>query len=119
MTIRIAPRPKPIEPNTFVGVPSRPIGPRFVEKKIGRCLPVSRISGVQSNGANNLLLFLRDRRIISARLERACRARDFYSGFYLSRSKDGNLCVQRDALHSRSGTKCKLTRIRQLVQLRD
>ena len=103
MTIRIAPHPKPVRPNSLVGVPTRPIGPRYVERKIGKCLPVARISGVQSNGGKNLLLFMRDRRIVSARLERACRARDFYSGFYLSRSNDGKLCVDRDALQSRSG----------------
>ncbi len=119
MTIRIAPRSRPVQPNSFVGAPQKPIGPQFIERKIGRCLPVSRIAGVQSRGGNDILLFLRDRRIISARLERACRARDFYSGFYLSPSKDGKLCVQRDALQSRSGANCKLTRIRQLVQVSD
>jgi len=118
-TIRIAPRRKPVQPNSFVGVPNQPIGPRFIERKIGRCLPVSRIAGVQSKGGGEILLFLRDRRIVSARLERACSARDFYSGFYLSPNKDGNLCVQRDALQSRSGAKCKLTRIRQLIEVPD
>jgi hypothetical protein len=60
---------------------------------------------------------MRDRRIVQARLERACRARDFYSGFYLARSSDGKLCVDRDTLQSRSGANCKLTRFRQLVEV--
>jgi hypothetical protein len=119
VTIRVAPRARRAQQNMFMGVPNEAIGPRFAERKIGKCLPVAGISGVQPNGGSNLILYLRDRRIISANLERACLARDFYSGFYLARSKDGNLCVDRDKLQSRSGANCKLTRIRQLVQVND
>ena len=84
---------------------------------MGKCLAVSGIAGVQSGGGSRLILFMRDRRIVSASLERACRARDFYSGFYLSQSEDGRLCVDRDTLLSRSGANCKLTRLRQLVEV--
>jgi hypothetical protein len=87
----------------------------MVERNIGRCVPVSSISGVQPDSGGRLILFLRDRRMVSAVLERACRARDFYSGFYIERTTDGRLCVDRDTLLSRSGANCKLTRIRQLV----
>jgi hypothetical protein len=119
MTIRISPRPSPVRPNMLVDLPGREVGPRFLERKIGKCLAVSGIAGVQPNGGNRLLLFMRDQRIVSADLERACRARDFYSGFYLSRSTDGRLCVDRDTLLSRSGANCKLSRIRQLIESDD
>lgn len=119
MTIRVAPRQAPVRQNMFDSLPNRAIGPRFEERRIGKCLPVSGIAGVQTNGGNSILLYMRDRRIISASLERACRAKDFYSGFYLSGSGDGRLCVDRDALQSRSGANCKLTRIRQLVETGD
>ncbi|WP_132384888.1 hypothetical protein [Novosphingobium sp. PhB165] len=114
MTIRISPRaPLPAEP---LGDPDAPESrPRFTERKIGKCLPIAGIAGVQPDGQRNLLLYMRDRRIISVELERACRAGAFYSGFLLSRSADGQLCVDRDSLLSRSGSNCKLTRIRQLV----
>lgn len=85
------------------------------EKKIGKCLPMKSIAGVQISGSNQLLLYTNDQRIIRAELEKVCRARDFYSGFYLEQSKDGNLCVDRDVLHARSGAKCELESIRQLV----
>ena len=85
------------------------------EKKIGKCLPMKSIAGVQISGSNQLLLYTNDRRMIRARLEKVCRARDFYSGFYLEQSKDGKLCVDRDVLQARSGAKCELERIRQLV----
>ena len=116
ITIRVAPRAR-AQPDMFDALPTRAIGPRFSEKRMGKCLPVQRISGVQPNGGSNLILYLSDKRMISAELERACRARDFYSGFYLAGSEDGNLCVDRDALQSRAGANCKLTRIRQLIEL--
>jgi hypothetical protein len=120
-TIRISPRPQraPERPNFLVDLPNRDVAPRMVERNIGRCVSASGISGVQADAGNRLLLFMRDRRIVSAQLERACRGRDFYSGFYLSRSTDGQLCVDRDTLLSRSGANCKLTRLRQLVESGD
>jgi hypothetical protein len=57
--------------------------------------------------------------MVTAELERTCHARDFYSGFYLERNSDGMVCVDRDTLLSRSGTNCKLSRIRQLVPADD
>lgn len=118
--IRVAPRattPKPRD--MFVATPQRTAAPRFSERKIGKCLPVSGIAGVEPNGQNSLLLFMRDRRLINAELDRSCRSRAFYSGFYLSRSSDGMVCVDRDTLLSRSGSACKLSRIRQLVEQDD
>lgn len=120
MTIRISPRAAmPVPRDMFVAPPPRDIGPRFSERKIGNCLPIAAIAGVELNGPSHLILFLRDRRMINARLERSCLARSFYSGFYLSHSLDGNICVDRDTLLSRSGTACKLSRIRQLVDVDD
>ena len=119
MTIRISPRPSTILPNVLMSLPSNEVGPQFEERKIGNCIDVSRISGVQTNGNRNIILFMRDRRMVSAQLEKTCRARDFYSGFYLSPSRDGKLCIDRDTLQSRSGANCRLTRIRRLVEIDD
>lgn len=117
MQIRITPRaPMPRRPDMFVGIPEPEFGVRFSERKIGKCLSIAGIAGVQPEQGTRLLLYMRDRRIVVAELERSCRARDFYSGFYLSRTDDGQLCVDRDTLLTRSGMNCKLTRIRQLVE---
>jgi hypothetical protein len=117
MTIRITPsRPVTMPPNFLFDFRQREASPRLIERNMGRCLPIAGISGVQPDPAGNrLILFLRDRRMVSATLERACRARDFYSGFYVDRTEDGQLCVDRDTLLSRSGMNCKLTRLRQLI----
>lgn len=119
MTIRVSPRRAPVRPNSFSEFPEEAFGPRYVERRIGKCLPVSRIAGVEANGGRNLILYLNDRRIVSADLERTCRARDFYSGFYLSKSTDGKLCIDRDELQSRSGANCKLKRMRELIEIRE
>ncbi|WP_067736190.1 hypothetical protein [Novosphingobium naphthalenivorans] len=116
MEIRISPRgAPPMPPDMFVGMPDDDFDVHFSERKIGNCLSIAGIAGVKPGKGSRLLLYMRDRRLVAADLERSCRARDFYSGFYLARSSDGQLCVDRDTLLSRSGMNCKLTRIRQLV----
>lgn len=121
MTIRIIPlsRPMTAPPRLVFEIPRREAPTRFIERAMGRCLAVSSISGVQPDAGSRLIFYLRDRRMISAMLDRACRARDFYSGFYMERTSDGQLCVDRDTLLSRSGANCKLTRIRQLIDADD
>jgi hypothetical protein len=116
MTIRIAPsRPTTLPPRFMLDMPRRELPARMIERNFGRCVSASSIAGVQPDSGDRLILYLRDRRMLSAQLDRACRARDFYSGFYMERTNDGQLCVDRDTLLSRSGANCKLTRIRQLV----
>lgn len=116
MIIRITPRAALPMPDMFVGIPGGDGIPQFTERKIGNCLSIAGIASVRPDRANRLLLFMRDRRLVSAELDRSCRARDFYSGFLLERSDDGRICVDRDTLLSRSGMNCKLTRIRELVE---
>jgi hypothetical protein len=120
MTIRITPGAMmPMPPDMLAALQGRAIETRFKERKIGKCLPISAIVGVRPSGDSDLILFTRDRRMVTAELERTCHARDFYSGFYLERNSDGMVCVDRDTLLSRSGTNCKLSRIRQLVPADD
>ncbi|WP_343610138.1 hypothetical protein [Novosphingobium sp.] len=90
---------------------------RFEEKAMGKCFASGAVLGVQSAEGNRLLLFMRDQHIISAVLEKACRARDFYSGFYVERSPDGQVCVDRDRLQARSGASCHIARLRALIAL--
>jgi hypothetical protein len=116
ITIRVTPRSSSARRNMLMDMPGRAIAPRFVERKMGKCVDVSDIAGVQPDGGNRLLLFMRDQRIIGAQLDRSCRARDFYSGFYLSRSRDGRLCIDRDTLLSRSGASCTLSKMSRLVE---
>lgn len=92
-----------------------PEPPRFERRKIGKCLAMRDVTGVRVINNDMLVLFMRDQRMIEAQLERTCSAREFYQGFYMERSGDGRLCVDRDMLQARSGSKCEVERLRQLV----
>lgn len=117
LIIRIAPQSARQRSSLVADLPRQAPTNKWVERKIGKCLPVSRIAGVQTASGSKLLLYLRDKSIISLKLEKACRARDYYSGFYVEKNKDGKLCVDRDKLMSRSGAKCEVERLRQLVSV--
>lgn len=112
MIIRIAPR----GPGQVFAAPPGPPQPlRFYERKTSKCLPIANIAGVQLDSPDRLLLVTRNRKLIGASLDKSCRARDFYSGFYVERNEDGQLCAGRDTIHSRAGTNCAITRLRELV----
>lgn len=116
VVIRVSPYRPASRSNLNATAPRAPSKPRKLEeRKIGKCIKVKSIGAVQPSSDNRLLLYMRDQRLIAASLEKACSARDFYQGFYVEPRKDGNLCVERDKLQSRTGAKCELTRIRQLV----
>lgn len=92
-----------------------PEPPRFERRKIGKCVAMRDVTGVRVVNNDMLVLFMRDQRMIEAQLERTCSAREFYQGFYMERSGDGRLCVDRDMIQARSGSKCEVERLRQLV----
>lgn len=117
--VRIAPQPPAARRSLMADLTQRQITRRYEERRSEKCLPLERIAGVQTGSGNRLVLFLRDRRMVSLRLDKSCRARDFYSGFYVERSKDGRLCVDRDKLQSRTGARCEVERMRELVEVED
>jgi hypothetical protein len=61
------------------------------------------------------LLFMRDRRLVGADLSRNCAARDFYLGFYVSPTGDGQMCAGRDTIHSRAGATCQIAQFHELI----
>ncbi len=87
----------------------------YREKKIGKCLPMNNILGVEMFADRYLDLVTKDRKRIRAQLEDKCQARSFYSGFYVEKTADGKMCAGRDILHSRTGAKCEIDRFRELV----
>lgn len=118
VVIRIAPQPPAARQSLFAELPQRPSSPRFEERAKEKCVSLGDIGAVQTGSGNRLVLFLRDRRMLSVNLEKSCLARDFYSGFYVEKSKDGRLCVDRDKLRSRTGASCEVETMRQLVEVR-
>ena len=49
------------------------------------------------------------------KLEKSCQAIDFYSGFYVKATRDGQVCEDRDSIHSRSGGECAIGKFKTLV----
>lgn len=119
VVVRIAPASPAARQNLMAELPQRAVAPRFEEARKEKCVSLEGIAGVQTGSGNRLVLFLRDRRMISVNLEKSCRARDFYSGFYVEKNKDGRLCVDRDKLQSRTGVRCEVESMRQLVEASD
>jgi len=117
--IRISPSQPEARDRLLSELPRRPIRESFAERPIDGCVPIDAIAGVQPVPQNRLLLFMRDQRVLSASLERACNAADFYSGFYVERREDGALCSHRDHLQSRAGASCQVTQFHRLVAVRD
>ena len=93
----------------------QPEAPRYERRTVGKCVAMRDVTGVRVIDDDMLVLFMRDRRMIEAELDRSCSAREFYQGFYMERSGDGQLCVDRDMIQARSGSKCEVERLRQLV----
>ncbi|MFM7377414.1 MAG: hypothetical protein ACKO1O_04675 [Erythrobacter sp.] len=118
VVIRIAPAAGAVRQSLNADLPPRAAPSRFEERGKEKCLGLGTIAGVQTGSGNRLVLYLRDRKMISVGLEKACRARDFYAGFYVERNKDGQLCVSRDKLQSRTGAHCEIETMRQLVEVR-
>ena len=113
---RITPIPGPAREAMTALAPTAPSAPRLTERKMGDCVPMNWIAGGQPQGNSRLLLFLRDRRLVAANLEKACSARDFYSGFYVDKpNADGKLCADRDRILARSGARCQISSFRLLV----
>ena len=119
VVIRIAPSPPTAREEILARLPRRQMETRFEEVAFDRCVPVQSIAGVAPVQQNRLLLFMRDRRVLSAALERACDAQAFYAGFYLERNDDGMLCTGRDKLQSRAGASCEVAQFSRLVALRE
>jgi len=89
------------------------------ESRGPRCVSASRIAGATLLGQNSVDLILRDSSRIRARLERRCPALDYYYGFYLNATTDGQICADRDVIRSRVGGQCQIDQFRILRPLRN
>lgn len=116
--IRVAPASTQARQALIANLQRDEMSTQLQERPLKRCVRMANIAGVQSGPQNRLLLFMRDRRIVSAALEKTCNARDFYSGFYVERTEDGMFCTGRDTLQSRTGASCGVRRFAHLVAVK-
>ncbi|OYX66280.1 MAG: hypothetical protein B7Y88_05180 [Sphingomonadales bacterium 32-64-17] len=119
VVIRISPSRGATSARLMAELPRRPMTTRYQEADHADCLPLDQLMSVQPMGDDRLLLITQDRRLLSAALDRSCSAQAFYAGFYVERSEDGRLCVNRDELQSRAGDTCRISSLSRLVAVRD
>ncbi len=84
------------------------------EKKGPKCVQTRLIAGATLLSQNSVDLIFRDRSRVRAKLERSCPALDYYHGFYLSPTADGQICADRDSIRSRMGGQCGIDKFRSL-----
>jgi hypothetical protein len=99
-----------------VPVEPHPLFPEieWVEKKGPKCVPVGAIRRALLSGSEQVDFILMNRERVRAQFEEDCPALDFYTGFYLQ-PRDERLCAHRDAVHSRIGSSCTISKFKQLV----
>ncbi|PZQ61729.1 MAG: hypothetical protein DI544_03615 [Sphingomonas taxi] len=97
------------------GGPPPPPQVRWDEKKGPQCVMMGALTGAAIDREGEVDLVIGGTRRMRAKLDDDCPTLDFYRGFYLKPTPDGQLCAGRDALRSRSGAYCAITRFRMLV----
>lgn len=107
-----------IQRSTIVRVPPAAPPPRPVkwkEKGGPNCLRFTAMAGALVSSPTTIDLILRGGTRYRVKLEKSCQAIDFYSGFYVKQTKDGQICEDRDMIHSRSGGECGIDNFKMLV----
>jgi hypothetical protein len=89
--------------------------PRWKEKGAPNCIKWSSMAAAMVSSPTTIDLIIKGGTRFRVKLERSCSAVDFYSGFYVKNTPDGQICRERDMIHSRSGGECGIDRFRTLV----
>lgn len=85
------------------------------EKHMGKCVALDQLAGYAVTHDDSVDLMMMGSERLRVKLDSDCPALDFYSGFYIPRAPDGQLCAKRDAIHSRSGGECRVKSLKRLV----
>jgi len=92
--------------------------PKWIERKGPKCVPLPMIAGASLTQSQSIDLVTVDGGVLRAKFDDECPALDFYKGFYLRQTSDGQICADRDSLRSRSGGVCRIKSFRQLIRKR-
>ena len=107
-----------VEQRLIVRVPVRPRAKgrlRWEESRHGpKCLPVEALAGASLAGSDGIDFVLRGRQRVRAKLDDDCDGLDFWEGFYVQ-PEDRRICAGRDAIRSRVGGVCGISKFRMLV----
>jgi hypothetical protein len=96
--------------------PSAPVARiRWDEKKGPNCVPLTALAGAIVSSPDSIDLLLRGGLRVRAKLTKSCPSIDFYQGFYVKPTKDGQICRNRDLIHARTGGECEIGNFHSLV----
>lgn len=88
---------------------------KWEERRAPRCMATARIAAAAVRDRRNIDLLTNNGERMRARLDKRCPTLDFYSGFYIRHTADGQLCADRDSIRTRSGAMCQIDAFRRLV----
>lgn len=88
------------------------------EKKGPRCVAIENILAAGVLARSSVDLVLRGGYRLRARFAASCPGLNYYSGFYVVPSADGQLCADRDVVRDRAGGECAIDKLRKLVAAR-
>jgi hypothetical protein len=97
------------------GAPPAP--PVFKEHKGPRCIDAAAIGAAAITAPDSVDFILKGGKRLRAKLEDACPALDYYSGFYVHAPADGKICADRDSVRTRSGGDCQVDKFRLLTPI--
>jgi hypothetical protein len=103
-----------------IRVPARrAAGPpiEFRERRADKCQAMDGVAGAAIVKPDNVDIIYRGGLRIRAELEEACPALDYYGGFYILPTQDGQICAGRDSIRSRAGGECQIKRFHKLVPM--
>lgn len=103
---KMAPPPRGTKP---------PSEQKWEERRAPRCIATARIAAAAVRDRRNIDLLTNNGERMRARLDRRCPTLDFYSGFYIRQTADGQICADRDSIRTRSGATCEIDAFRRLV----
>ncbi len=104
--VRVPPAPAPLPSVAPV---------KWKEKSAPACVKWSSMAAAMISGPTTIDLIVRGGTRYRVKLEQSCSAIDFYSGFYVKATPDGEVCKSRDSIHSRSGGACLIATFKTLV----
>lgn len=107
-----------IRQTMIVRVPNRrgtPAPIRWKSRKGPKCVEMATIAGAAIVADDAIDLVLRGGQRLRAQFASSCPALDYYSGFYMLPTDDGQICADRDVIRTRSGGQCEIQRFRKLM----
>lgn len=84
-------------------------------KKGPKCIALGNLAGALITQPRSIDLVMLGGSRVRAQIDKRCPSLDFYSGFYLRPTADGQICADRDSLRTRGGRACEIARFRTLV----